>query len=128
METATPLTIMLIDDDQEISDATAALLSKRGYRVLHAGTGEEGLELLRSLRPDVIILDYRLPGKNGDVITDIIKSDVSTAGIPILMCTAQATLAQPLGGNPRLRKPDAYLIKPFTSAQLLEQVRLLTGG
>lgn len=123
-----PPSILLIDDDPEIAAATSALLSKRGYQLTNAASGEEGLDLLRGLKPDLIILDYRLPGKNGDVIADIIKSDAATADIPVLMCTAQATLAQPLGGNPRLHKPEAYLIKPFTSEQLLQQVRLLAGG
>lgn len=128
MEKTLPADILLVDDDPQIAAATAALLTKKGCRVTVAPSGEDALCRLKDARPALIIMDYRLPGQNGDVITDRIKADPQTADIPVLMCTAQATQALPLGGNPRLRKPDAYLIKPFTAEALLEQVRLLTGG
>ncbi len=123
-----PASILLVDDDPDISTATAALLEKKGFRVSTVESGEDALRLLQKEKPSLIVMDYRLPGRNGDVITDEVKAAPDTADIPVLMCTAQAGLARPLGGNPRLRKPDAYLIKPFTAEQLLEQVRLLTGG
>ena len=123
-----PVQILLVDDDADIGAATAALLTKKGYTVSVVLSGEEALLRLEKGRPDLIVMDYRLPGLNGDVVTDRIKAAEATTDIPVLMCTAQATLAQPLGGNPRLRKPDAYLIKPFTAADLVTQVRLLTGG
>lgn len=120
--------ILLIDDDPEVRATTQELLIRKGFAVTTVENGEDALKLLPTVSVDLIIIDYRLPGQNGDVITDRIKSQPEYAHIPILMCTAQATLAQPLGGNPRLIKPNAFLIKPFGADKLLSQVRLLTSG
>ena len=122
------LKILLIDDDAEICAATAEMLEKKGYIVSAVGTGEAALEAVRHEIPDMIVTDYRLPGMNGDVITDELKSSPATEHVMILMCTAMPAMAQPLGGNPRLRRPDDYLIKPFSAADLLEKIRSLTGG
>lgn len=119
--------ILLIDDDPDINETSASLLKKKGYTVLSALSGEEALELLKEQQPDIVVTDYRLPGINGDVLTHEMKSNLATAHIPVLMCTAQATLTQPLGGNPRLRRPDDYLVKPFNAADLLDKISLLTG-
>ncbi|MBZ0166388.1 MAG: response regulator [Candidatus Omnitrophica bacterium] len=122
------LKILLIEDDHDITATTQSLLEKKGYAVRTALCAEDALKIVRQDPPEMIITDYRLPGQNGDALTHDIKSTPATSHIPVLMCTAQTSLAQPLGGNPHLHRPDAYLIKPFSSSDLLAKIRALTGG
>lgn len=118
-------TILIVDDEPEVVRLTTEILIKRGYVVASVASGEEALESVSREKPDLIIIDHRLPGENGDVITHRWKSDQATKKIPVLMCTAQALMKTPTGGNPRFHKPDDYLIKPFEIEQLLYKVRLL---
>ncbi|MGE0267490.1 MAG: response regulator [Candidatus Omnitrophota bacterium] len=118
-------TILIVDDEAEVVRLTADVLAKRGFNVLSVVSGEAALEAVARQKPDLIIIDYRLPGENGDVIVHRWKSAESTQKIPVLMCTAQALMKTPTGGNPRLLKPDDYLIKPFEIEQLLDKIRLL---
>lgn len=118
-------TILIVDDETEVVKLTAEVLAKRGFGVSSVASGEEALAAVARQKPDLIIIDYRLPGKNGDAIVHQWKSEEITRKIPVLMCTAQALMKTPTGGNPRFLKPDDYLIKPFEIEQLLYKVRLL---
>jgi len=117
--------ILIVDDELEVIQVTQNLLKKRGYDVLSFMNGEEALESLQNNHPDLMIIDYRLPGKNGDAIIHQIKSNKLTQHIPIILCTAQVSMKSPTGGNPRFIKPDSYLIKPFDIEDLLSQVKSL---
>lgn len=119
--------ILIVDDEVQVVQLTTEILVKRGYAVTSVSSGEEAVEEVRRQKPDLIIIDYRLPGENGDVFVHQWKSAEPTKKIPVLMCTAQALLKTPTGGNPRLLKPDDYLIKPFEIEQLLYKIRLLLG-
>lgn len=119
--------ILIVDDEAQVVQLTAEILVKRGYDVTSVGSGEEAAAAVNRKKPDLIIIDYRLPGENGDVFVHQWKSAESTKKIPVLMCTAQALMKSPTGGNPRLLKPDDYLIKPFEIEQLLYKIRLLLG-
>ncbi len=120
--------ILIVDDEREIIELTSNLLNKRGFQVLCAANAEDALVTLGSNPVHLVITDYRLPGQNGDVLTHRIKSDPATEHVAVLMCTAQATMKSPTGGNPRLIRPDDYLIKPFERDQLLDKVSRLLGG
>ncbi len=121
-------TILMVDDESEIVQLTTDILIKRGYDVQSVNSGEEAIEWVERQKPDLIIIDYRLPGENGDVFVHRWKSAEATQKIPILMCTAQALMKSPTGGNPHFLKPNDFLIKPFEIEQLLNKVKSLLGG
>ncbi len=80
--------ILVIDDSQTIRKLVECHLSQAGYRVAMAASAEHGLELARSLRPDLLILDHQLPGTTGDEVCRKLLEDEATASIPIVICSA----------------------------------------
>ncbi|MBE7440163.1 MAG: response regulator [Spirochaetales bacterium] len=82
--------ILVIDDDDSIAALLDVLLSKAGYRVLRARTGEDGLSMMRSHLPDLILLDIGLPGKDGISILKKMKTQEKFESLPVIMITADA--------------------------------------
>ncbi|HSV68670.1 MAG TPA: response regulator [Methylibium sp.] len=83
------VTILVIDDEPGAVELMATQLRQRGYTVLRAFSGREGVELARRFRPDLITLDLEMPELNGFGVVDALKSDPSTAQIPVVVVTAQ---------------------------------------
>ncbi len=113
--------ILVVDDDRRVVDLLQISLSQNGYQVTTAGTGEEGLEAVRRSAPDLIILDLRLPKKNGYEVCAALKSSKETAGIPVIMVSATAEVDARLQGL--MHGADDYLTKPFSPKELLIKVR-----
>lgn len=107
-------TILIIDDDVAIGDLEQEVLARAGYAVLRAYSGTEALLLLRSSRPDLILLDLMLPGLSGEEVLPQIR------GIPVIVVSARASVqdkvALLLGGA------ADYLTKPFDTKELLARV------
>ena len=114
-------TILVVDDDRRVVDLLQISLSQNGYHVTTASTGEEGLEQVRRETPDLVILDLRLPKKNGYEVCAAIKSSKETATIPIIMVSATAEVDARLQGL--MHGADDYLTKPFSPKELLIKVR-----
>jgi putative nucleotidyltransferase with HDIG domain len=114
-------TILVVDDDRRVVDLLQISLSQNGYRVNAASTGEEGLEAVRRETPDLIILDLRLPKKNGFEVCAALKSSKDTAAIPVIMVSATAEVDARLQGL--MHGADDYLTKPFSPKELLIKVR-----
>lgn len=81
-------TILYIDDDQELADSYAHALERSGYRVRRAADGEEGLSLARREPPDIILLDWMMPGKNGFETCVELRQTPSLCNIPIVVLTS----------------------------------------
>ena len=113
--------ILVVDDDRRVVDLLQISLSQNGYQVTTAGTGEEGLEAVRRSAPDLIILDLRLPKKNGYEVCAALKSSKETAAIPVIMVSATAEVDARLQGL--MHGADDYLTKPFSPKELLIKVR-----
>ncbi len=113
--------ILVVDDDRRVLDLLQISLSQNGYRVLTAATGEEALEMVRRDPPDLMILDLRLPKKNGYEVCAALKSSKETAHIPIVMVSATAEVDARLQGL--MHGADDYLTKPFSPKELLIKVR-----
>ena len=117
--------ILVVDDEEEILALIANALSP-SYGVLTALDGNSCLQIARSVLPDLIILDVRMPGPSGYEICWALKSQELTSNIKILIITgyggeADSTLARELGA-------DGYLKKPFSMSNLREEIaRLLEG-
>jgi two-component system alkaline phosphatase synthesis response regulator PhoP len=113
--------ILVVDDERDILELIEYNLTKNGYRVKTASSGEEALELFRDNEYDLIILDLMLPGVDGLDICKIIKADNKKAHIPIVMVTAKAEEADRVAGLEI--GADHYVTKPFSPRELLAIVK-----
>src|SRR5829696_5483425 len=82
--------ILLVEDQEEIWDFLSRRLRRRGFDVVLAHDGREGVEKTRSERPDVVLLDMNLPVMDGWTAARIFKSSPDPAGVPVIALTAQA--------------------------------------
>jgi putative nucleotidyltransferase with HDIG domain len=114
-------TILVVDDDRRVLDLLQISLTQNGYRIVTAQTGEEALETVRRDPPNLLILDLRLPKKNGYEVCAALKSNKDTAHIPIVMVSATAEVDARLQGL--MHGADDYLTKPFSPKELLIKVR-----
>lgn len=113
--------ILIVEDDEDISDLVAFNLERQGWRTAQAYDGTEGLEKILSLRPDLVILDIMLPGMDGLEVYRAMKEHPMTEGIPVLFLTARAQLEDRLAGLQM--GADDYMTKPFSPRELVLRVR-----
>ena len=118
--------VLAIDDEQDILLMIKIALEFDGIPVITAGSGEEGLEVAERERPDVILLDIRLPGIDGWEVLERLKADEALAGIPVVMISAHATPSTPQRAIKLGCK--AYLTKPFRPADLRKVVDEVAGA
>ncbi len=110
--------ILLIEDEESISEPLAAALEREGFDVLVAATAAEGRKLFRERAPDLVLLDVMLPDGDGK---DVLRDIRSASRTPVIMVTArgeelQRVLGLELGA-------DDYVTKPFSAAELAARVR-----
>lgn len=84
------VTILVIEDEEDIMELLRYNLAKEGYQVIKAGSGERALQLVTSELPDLVLLDLMLPGVDGIEVCRLIKGDSVTQHIPVIMLTAKA--------------------------------------
>jgi two-component system, OmpR family, alkaline phosphatase synthesis response regulator PhoP len=114
--------ILVIEDDRDITEAIRYNLEKeKGFSVLSALTGDEGLTVAFQAKPHLIILDIGLPGLNGYEVCRMLKRDAETRDIPILMLTARVSESDKVLGLEL--GADDYLTKPFGIRELIARVR-----
>jgi two-component system phosphate regulon response regulator PhoB len=118
-----PETILLIEDEEDVSDLIRYHLKKSKYRVLSAADGLEGLRLASEERPDAVILDVMLPRLNGFEVAKRMKGDPSTASIPLLILSAKGESEHRIKGLEL--GADDYLAKPFSPKELLLRIKAL---
>lgn len=99
---------------------TTKWLEREGYEVAAAGDGEAALDLCRRLRPDLLLLDVEMPGRNGFQVLDELRQDRSCCDIPIVMLTAHAKDSVLFAEW--ATEADAFLTKPFDPRGLVETV------
>jgi DNA-binding response OmpR family regulator len=114
---------MVIEDEKEIRDLVRYNLEREGYRVATAVDGDQGLEQLFSSRPDAVVLDLMLPGRNGLEILRELRSEPTTRELPVLVLTARGAEMDKLLGFEH--GADDYLTKPFSPRELVARVRAL---
>ncbi len=113
-------TVLVVDDDHNIVDMLRRTFTYEGYQVVAARDGREALSAVRDRRPDVIVLDWLLPGINGLEVAKAIRQVDPT---PILMLTARDAIEDRVEGLDS--GVDDYLVKPFAPAELLARIRAL---
>ena len=115
--------VMVIEDEKEIRDLVRYNLERAGFRVAAAGDGEEGLERLFASRPDALVLDLMLPGRNGLEILRELRGEPTTRDLPVLVLTARGAEMDKLLGFER--GADDYLTKPFSPRELVARIQAL---
>jgi len=121
----TKKTIMVVDDNPDIITIVKTILEGKGYNVLSASSGPELLNLLKSQKPDLIILDIMMPEMDGLEVLTRLKGMADTTSIPIILLTAKVQYEDVLRGYKLAA--DYYITKPFTSTQLINGINLLLG-
>lgn len=114
-------TILIADDEESLRTLIETTLEAPELRILQAANGNDAVEVARREHPDLILLDWMMPGKSGIEVAEVLRQEPATADIAILMLSG------------RNREQDrqrglalgvrAYLVKPFSPLQLLECVR-----
>ena len=110
--------IVVIDDEESVSDVVKAYLERDGFTVYVAANGREGLALAERSHPDLIVLDLMLPDVSGEEICEEVRS---RSDVPIVMLTAKASEEERVGGL--VAGADDYLVKPFSPRELVARVR-----
>ncbi len=118
-----PYQIMVVEDSETQALQMRYLLEREGWQVLSAATAESSLDALKLAVPDLIVVDYYLPGMRGDELCRRIRMNVNTRGIPILMLTSEQTNAAETHGLES--GADDYLPKSVDADILLLRVRAL---
>jgi len=116
-------TILLVEDNEMNRDMLSRRLQRRDFDVLIAVDGDDCMQRLRSVRPDLILMDINLPGRDGFELTREIKANSETAGIPVIALTAHAMS----GDRERCLAAgcDDYDTKPVNLPSLLEKMMRL---
>ena len=115
--------VLAVDDDPGILRIVEMLLSRNGYTVRTAISGEKALALLKTVRPAVLISDVQMPGMSGYDLCQVVKRDERLKDVPVIFLTAQ--------GSPRDYKTGhesgavMYMVKPFKPEKLLQVVRMV---
>jgi len=112
--------IVLVDDNKEILETLSLLLEYEGYQTFLACSGEELLKKLSDNRPDLILLDYSLPGENGGEIAGRLRKNIIFKHIPIILISAHENIKE----LARALSVDSYIAKPFLMEDLLQKVKL----
>ena len=114
-------TILVVEDDLDVAEMLSAYFRVQGYEVLIANLGEEGVQACRSNRPDLVILDIRLPDVDGYEVARQLRSNLRTADIPIIFLTDKRHREERLQGLEL--GADDYITKPFDIQELRLRVR-----
>jgi DNA-binding response OmpR family regulator len=118
-------TILVVDDEANIADLVEMYLRKEGFRVLKAGTGEDGLAAAKRERPRLVVLDVGLPGIDGLEVCRRLQADASLGGgsVPVIFLTARdGEIDRILGLE---MGADDYLTKPFSPRELVARVKAI---
>jgi DNA-binding response OmpR family regulator len=116
--------ILLVEDERELARVITRELEAEGYQVVHARAGQEALELHARHQPDLVILDWMLPGLDGlEVLRRIRQATNDGAMVPVLMLTARSEEVDRVVGLEV--GADDYLTKPFSMRELIARVRAL---
>jgi adenylate cyclase len=113
-------TILIIEDEDDIRTFASRVLELEGYRVLQAGDGDEGLRLAMGNQVAMVLLDLRLPGRDGWAVLSQMKNDPELSSIPVVVFTASAATQQ---RSQALAEGAAdYLVKPLSATSLRKSI------
>ena len=113
--------ILVVDDSKTELHHLSEMLTKRGYAVRTAESGDEAMKRLAEDRPDLILMDVVMPGQNGFQLTRSITRDPRYAGLPVIMCTSKSQETDRVWG---LRQGARdYVVKPVQADELVSKIK-----
>jgi len=115
--------ILIVEDNPQTVKLVKFILEKSKYSTISAKDGEEGLQMARERKPDLIILDLMLPGIDGYQVCEALKADPNTKEIPVIVLTALDTGVD--FEKALEKKADWYITKPFEAQHLLKRIDYL---
>ena len=116
-------TILIVEDEADLALMVRYNLEAEGFRVATAATGDEATELMRESLPDLILLDWMLPGLSGIELCRRWRAKEETARIPIIMITARGEEEERVRGL--ATGADDYVVKPFSMPELVARIQAL---
>jgi two-component system phosphate regulon response regulator PhoB len=114
-------TILVVEDEPAIQELIACNLEMAGHQTLRAESAEQALEMVRGALPDLVVLDWMLPGMSGIELARKLRADRRTQSVPLIMLTARAEERDKLAGLET--GADDYLTKPFSPRELNARVK-----
>ncbi len=121
-----PKKIVYIEDDLEMIDLVKMILNNKGFEVIGAHGGRQGLEAAVVEKPDLILLDLMMPDVDGWDVYHQLKSSEETNKIPVVVITAKAQAIDRVLGL-QIAKVDDYISKPFRPAELISSISKILG-
>ncbi len=118
--------VVVVDDDPDLRKLVKLTLEfTAGWEVTTAADGTEGIDVIRSLKPDLAVVDVMMPGMDGYEVCRRLKQDPETAGIPLVFLTARKELAEEAAEEVGAL---GVVVKPFEPDELAERLRDLSEG
>jgi DNA-binding response OmpR family regulator len=118
--------VVCIEDEPEMIDLVKLILGRKGFDLVGAVGGREGLETVRKLKPDLVLLDLMMPDMDGWEVYQQMKADDELKSIPVIVVTAKAQSIDKVLGL-HIAKVDDYVTKPFGPQELLQSVKKVLG-
>jgi two-component system alkaline phosphatase synthesis response regulator PhoP len=115
--------ILLADDEEDVSLVARTRLEVNGFEVVTAADGAEALDRFRERRPDLVLLDLRMPRMNGYEVCQVLKTDPATRDVPVIIFSASSSQSQELERRCLELGADDYIRKPYNAEQLVARVR-----
>jgi len=113
--------VVCVEDESEIIDLIRLILGRKGFDLIGATGGLEGLETIRRVKPDLVLLDLMMPDMDGWEVYQQMKADPELKNIPVIVVTAKAQSIDKILGL-HIAKVDDYVTKPFGPQELLQSV------
>jgi DNA-binding response OmpR family regulator len=113
--------VVCIEDEPEMIDLVKLILGRKGFDLIGAMGGREGLEAVRRVKPDLVLLDLMMPDMDGWEVYQQMKADEELSDIPVIVVTAKAQSIDKVLGL-HIAKVDDYVTKPFGPQELLQSV------
>ena len=121
-ESPTPVKVVCIEDEPEMIELIKLILGRRTFELTGAVGGREGLETIRQVKPDLVLLDLMMPDMDGWEVYQQMKADEDLSDIPVIVVTAKAQSIDKVLGL-HIAKVDDYVTKPFGPQELLASVQ-----
>lgn len=116
-------TVLVVDDSPTDTHVLSEMLEKHGFSVITASSGEEGIEIARAQKPDLVLMDVVMPGMSGFEATRAIAKDKETGGLPVIICTTKDQETDKAWG---LRQGASdYVVKPVQEAELISKIKAI---
>jgi CheY-like chemotaxis protein len=121
-----PRTVVCIEDEPGVIELIRLILERRGLKVVGAGGGVEGLQVIRQVKPSLVLLDLMMPGMDGWEVYRRMKADAMMKTIPVIIVTAKAEGIDEVLAK-HIAKVDDYIKKPFSLQELLQAIERVLG-